>query len=43
MRVIIVPDLVEPAPEVAARAVRIFPSLIAAHAEVLRQLGIDQR
>jgi len=43
MRLIIVPDLVEPAAEVAQRAFRIFPSLTAAHAEVLRQLGIDQK
>jgi len=42
MRVIIVPDLVAPPAEVVARAFRVLPSLGAAQAEVLRQLGIDQ-
>jgi len=43
MTVIIVPDLVEPPEEVASRALCVLPSLVAAHAEVLRQLGIDQK
>ena len=43
MRLIIVPDLVQPPAEVAARAFRVLPSLGAAHGEVLRQLGIDQK